>query len=170
MKKFDSVRFHKGFLNGEHQSAFAVDEKHLSDAEREALLLFIHYVVNSKEHDGSNKQSGKAFGHEFDDKKTQRLYREQNAWHYHCGPSYNLQADYQPTDWYLPENNLGKESPEVIHYSLKQLALGTKPVSIMGFSRNHIPFLSSSDPNNPLRTRFSTPNESVEHWGGKEGA
>ncbi|EEZ9010101.1 hypothetical protein C2D52_002889, partial [Escherichia coli O57:H16] len=65
-------------------------------------------------------------------------------WHYHCGPTWypNTFKNYTIN---LNFNPGGMHSNECIHY-----AKNDNEIVIVGFSREHIPFLSSDGNNNPL--------------------
>lgn len=82
------------------------------------------------------------------------LYSEYAAWHCHCGPKWTA-IGVQPTDWNLTANFHGRQSSEVIHYSIKAVQPAPeRAVTIVGFSREHVPFPQPHDRGNPLIARL----------------
>ena len=162
MIDYKTVRLHKQFFCLNNSSDFVVDHKNLSAEEKEALYKWVYDFLNRVDHEGSNKPSWQCWGQEFDD-GSQAGYKKHNAWHYHCGPSYNLsKVAHVVTDWWLPLNHTGRESPEVVHYSISKVEGKPLGITVVGFSRNHVPFLSSTAPANPLMARLGTLSNSVD--------
>ena len=71
-------------------------------------------------------------------------YEQQNYWHYHCGPTWYPNT-FKNHTVNLKFNPSGKHSNECIHYAKD----GDK-IIVVGYSREHIPFLPSDYNDNPL--------------------
>lgn len=162
MIDYKTVRLHKQFLNFANSSDFVVDHKKMTLEEKEALYKWVSDFLSKVDHVGSNKPSWLCWGQGFDD-GSRADYEKSNAWHYHCGPTYNITSnEHESTEWWLPENHLGRESTQAVHYSIAKVVDVPRGITVVGFSRNHIPFLGSSNPSNPLTGRLKTLPNSVD--------
>ena len=72
-------------------------------------------------------------------------YEEESYWHYHCGPSWQHNTFKNRTRC-LVFNPGGKSSSECIHY----YPVAEDEIIVVGFSRNHIPFIPSDVLDNPF--------------------
>lgn len=161
--RWNRVLLHNKFVNGLRDTPQWTDWARLSDAELAAIQKFIFAVLNKQDLEGSNKPSWLAGTlHKIDDPKVQ-VYKEWAAWHYHCGPTYRGRGA-EPTEWWLHANAQGRQSPEIIHYSRKQVAQppGQLALTIVAFSREHKPFPDGNDYRNPLGERLRTLTDSTD--------
>ena len=137
-----SVRISDGFIQGTSNIPFAIDGQHLTDNELEIIQKFLEDVINGRSLVGKNKPSW--VDDNYDKIPGSDNYEQENYWHYHCGPSWK-DYTFKNHTVDLNFNPSGKHSKECIHYSKFD-----DEIVIVGFSRDHIPFLSSDNGNNPL--------------------
>ncbi|AUO58626.1 TPA: hypothetical protein IF963_001152 [Escherichia coli] len=137
-----NIRISNSFLHGESNTPFAVDGPFLTDDEIKIIQRFLEDVANGRALVGKNKPSWVDDNH--DKIPGSDNYEQENYWHYHCGPTWypNTFKNYTIN---LNFNPGGMHSNECIHY-----AKNDNEIVIVGFSREHIPFLSSDGNNNPL--------------------
>ncbi|HHT0060528.1 TPA: hypothetical protein ACTXAJ_003382 [Raoultella planticola] len=131
-----------GFITGESNIPFAVDGPNLTDDELKVIQSFLEDVANGRSLVGKNKPSWVDDNH--DKIPGSDNYEQQNYWHYHCGPTWYPHT-FKNHTVNLKFNPGGKHSNECIHYAKD----GDK-IIVVGFSREHIPFLPSDYNNNPL--------------------
>lgn len=131
------------FLLGQYDTEFATDWPFLDADEQQTIAQFMHDVGNDFALRGKNKPSWVNDDHEkipgTDD------YERQKYWHYHCGPSW-YQSTFRGQTLNLKFNPNGMHSLECIHYVRES----DDRITIVGYSKNHIPFLTSDDPRNPF--------------------
>jgi hypothetical protein len=154
-QKWNSVKLHNKFVNGKYDKRHWTDYGNLTDAELDALRDFIDGILRKRDLVGCNKASwtdGK--NHEIHAESV-APYKEWAAWHYHCGPTYGGKL-VQPTEWWLPQNDHGRTSPEIVHYSKKQVQQppGARTITIVAFSRNHVPFPPVDSDRSPIGERL----------------
>jgi hypothetical protein len=142
MTKITKVLFHREFTEGEFNFATATDLAHMSDEEVERMSVWLADVVAGKEHVGANKPSGFSKGIPI---VGAELYRDNNIWHYHCGPYKAKDYGTALTDNTLGENLDGHHSAQVYHY-----AKHADTIIVLGYSRLHNPFPTQSSKKNPV--------------------
>ncbi|PIJ42822.1 hypothetical protein [Tatumella sp. OPLPL6] len=133
----------ESFLDGHNDTAFSTDWRNLTDDERKIIADFIVEIRDNEYVDGKNKQSWLS-----DSGKTMPYstgYQRENYWHYHSGPSWDNRGAYDFTKC-MYANVKGRGSKECIHY----YPVSNSEIIIVGFSRDHIPFIPSDDPSNPF--------------------
>ncbi|ENV9332119.1 hypothetical protein ACV822_004638 [Klebsiella aerogenes] len=131
------------FLDGEYDTEFAADWGYLTSQEQAVIAEFMHNIGNGYALRGKNKPSWV-----YDDYETipgTSGYEAENYWHYHCGPTWN-NAPFKSQTIDLKFNPGGMQSNECIHYA----KVSSTEIVIVGYSRNHIPFLKSEDTLNPF--------------------
>lgn len=157
--RYDAVYVHKAFRSGASKGGMWADMPHMTQDELLALAKFIHGILKRQDLEGSNKASFLAgTNHEIRGAEAQKIqpYKDWAAWHYHCGPGYG-DAGVEPTEWCLFANMKGRQSPEVIHYSKKKVQPPPeREITIIGFSRTHVPFPEPLEPGNPLMSRLKS--------------
>lgn len=133
------------FASGSLNEAEFVDLPFMKEEHVKALQKFISRLANGEGLEGKNKPSW--LNDNLDEIKNTQSYKDNNYWHYHCGPGYS-NSSLKSITYNLNMNLDGMTSPEVIHYQKE--SDGT--ILIVGFSPEHIPFPTSDDPNydNPL--------------------
>lgn len=131
----------QAFRDGDNNTKFSTDWKHLTEDERDAILDFIDEISEKEYIKGKNKESW------LDDDREKIPdtdgYEEDKYWHYHCGPTWRYHT-FKSMTRCLYFNPGGMASPECIHY----YHLSPDQIMIVGFSRDHDPFLKSEDPRN----------------------
>lgn len=160
------IHFHSSFADGDMDEDFLVDLPQMTDAEADRLADWIHDILEGKPHKGRNKPSSKRNS---DDSLQPGSYRDNDVWHYHCGPRFKRRSGWAMTPADLRHNEAGQTSAQCYHYSkLKKPMLGLpRDLTILGYSCDHEPFLEDTDPSNPLRKRGGKQREStpVEDYG-----
>lgn len=136
------TRISNGFLTGTSNIPFAVDGPHLTDDEIKVIQNFLEDVANGRSLVGKNKPSWVDDNH--DKIPGSDNYEQENYWHYHCGPTWRPHT-FKNRTVDLKFNPGGKHSNECIHY-----AKDGNEIVIVGYSRDHIPFLPSDYNDNPL--------------------
>ena len=131
-----------GFITGESNIPFAVDGPNLTDDELKVIQSFLEDVANGRSLVGKNKPSWVDDNHEKIPGTDN--YEQQNYWHYHCGPTWYPNT-FKNHTVNLKFNPSGKHSNECINYAKD----GDK-IIVVGYSREHIPFLPSDYNDNPL--------------------
>jgi hypothetical protein len=155
MATITKVKLHRQFAEGKVDRPTLTDLGFMSDDEVALLLSWLSDIVAGNNHVGKNKPSWLANG--FFIPGTE-LYRDNDIWHYHCGPY--LRQDGPPKRWTdntLALNNNGKHSAQVYHYS-KQ----SDTIIVLGYSRQHIPFPVAASKKNPLRIRSYSTGKTVD--------
>ncbi|MDP3672044.1 MAG: hypothetical protein Q8R69_20435 [Telluria sp.] len=149
------VLFHTMFAEGKKDKPITTDLPHMSDDEIDRLSKWIEDIVAGSSHVGANKPSWIANGVFVPGTE---LYRDNNIWHYHCGPYLKQPGPPQQfTDNTLSVNNHGKTSGPVYHYAKK-----ADSIILIGFSRLHVPFPLATSKKNPLRTRAYALDQTME--------
>jgi len=146
MTKITKVHFHQKFLSGNFNYPTATDLPFMTTDEINVLYGWLSDILAGNTHVGANKPSGFKNGVPIPGAD---LYRDNNIWHYHCGP-YLKNDDPPPqlTDNTLAENHLGRHSGPVYHYAKKH-----DTIIVLGFSRLHNPFPVLTSKKNPLQVR-----------------
>ncbi|KAF6685042.1 hypothetical protein [Pantoea sp. EKM20T] len=133
------------FLEGENDTLFCTDWRYLTPDEKISILTFIKDIDEQTHVIGKNKESW------LDDDRDEILgaegYKDENYWHYHCGPGW-YHNTFRCMTKCLYFNPGGKASHECIHYYPVPEENGK--IVVVGYSRIHIPFLRSDDPRNPF--------------------
>ncbi|MEN3751666.1 hypothetical protein ABC733_00085 [Mangrovibacter sp. SLW1] len=121
------------FMNGSSDDLFATDWPFLTVTERRNIAEFMVYLGRDYALKGKNKPSWVDDYHNTipgtDD------YERLNYWHYHCGPTWNVNT-FRSQTINLKFNPGGMHSSECIHYVRES----DTSIVIVGYSRNHIPF------------------------------
>ncbi|MCA6941322.1 hypothetical protein LF927_09010 [Pectobacterium polaris] len=133
----------EGFLDGGNNTPFSVDWRHLTEDEQDLILSFLKEINIQEDVIGKNKESWLT-----DQRQKIPLtdgYEAECYWHYHSGPTWDHNSFRNRTRC-LVFNPGGKASPECIHY----YPVSSDEIIIVGFSRDHIPFIPSDVPNNPF--------------------
>ncbi|WP_225182172.1 hypothetical protein [Pectobacterium aroidearum] len=131
------------FLQGDGNTPFAVDGPFLTEEERLTIAEFMKDLGEGKPLRGKNKPSWVNDDHE--DIPGSEAYKDLNYWHYHCGTTWN-EATFKGMTIDLKFNPNGMHSNECIHY-IKE---SDSKITIVGYSREHVPFLSPNDKRNPF--------------------
>ena len=161
--RWNRVMLHQLFVDGPRNTDQWTDWANLTDDELAAVQRFIHSILHKQDLAGSNKPSHTTGTlHAINDPKV-AVYKDFGAWHYHCGPRYGRKG-HVPTEWWLPANAQGDQSTEVIHYSRKQVnqPAGKFAITIVSFSRQHVPFPDGNDYRNPMGERLRTLGNSID--------
>lgn len=130
------------FLDGENNTDFCTDWNFLTTEEKRNIINFVKEIAEKEYVKGKNKES-------WVDDYHQEIYgadgyKEENYWHYHCGPTWS-KAPFKSMTKCLFFNPGGAASQQCIHYYPSE---ESNEIIIVGYSRNHIPFLLPDDPNN----------------------
>ncbi|SLK13589.1 hypothetical protein SAMN03159434_1105 [Enterobacter sp. NFR05] len=136
------TRISNSFLTGTSNIPFATDGPNLTDQELKVIQDFLEDVANGRSLVGKNKPSW--VDDNYDKIPGSDNYEQENYWHYHCGPTWYPNT-FKNHTVDLKFNPGGKHSNECIHY-----AKDGDEIVIVGYSRDHIPFLSSDYNDNPL--------------------
>lgn len=137
---------HPAFRTGKNNQPNLVDLQFMSPIEQVRLADWMRDVGAGMEHEGRNKPSWLFKGLEV---AAAKVYKQNNIWHYHCGPYEGAQPyTHQMTDDMLSENNLGRTSGPVYHYAKQH-----DTIIVIGYSRIHEPFPDPMSRSNPLRYR-----------------
>lgn len=133
------------FSGGNVNTSEFVDLPYMQQGHVVALRDFISKVTKGEPLVGKNKPSW--LDDNLDEICHTESYKDNDYWHYHCGPSYSQSAVRSMT-YDLGLNLDGLTSAEVIHYQKNS----DGSVLVVGFSPNHIPFPPSDAPDyeNPL--------------------
>lgn len=131
------------FLLGEYETNFATDWPFLNPKEQKVIAEFIYAVGNSEPLKGKNKPS-------WVDDNYEKItgtdgYEEGCYWHYHCGPGWRP-STFKGLTIDLKFNPNGMHSDECIHY----IKHNESSITIVGYSRKHIPYLLSDYGNSPF--------------------
>lgn len=111
-----------------------IDSDCLDDNQKEALAIFTESVANDIELRGKNKPSWQS--DEGEDIHSAILFKENQCWHYHCGPYDKKIRKVCPMTKRLEFNPNGKTSSAVIHYR----KVADDHIVVTAFSPKHIPF------------------------------
>lgn len=154
------IHIHVKFANGSLDGPFLVDFLKMDDSEDDALAAWLSDLSQGNMHPGRNKPSWLC--HQDGSPKT-GTYFKNNIWHYHCGPAFIPNASAIPTAACLPHNENGLTSGACIHYSklATPMLAERREITVLGFSRDHVPFLRDDDRSNPLRSRASKVGDSI---------
>ncbi|MBQ4781240.1 hypothetical protein F9U38_12050 [Pectobacterium versatile] len=131
------------FRDGDNNTEFCTDWKFLTADEKTNILEFIKEISTKEYINGKNKESWVDDNHH--DIQGAEGYKEENYWHYHCGPKW-FQTKLKSITKCMHFNPDGLSSYECIHYYPSSET--KNEIIIVGYSRNHIPFLLPSDPDN----------------------
>lgn len=131
------------FLNGTSNIEFITDWQFLTLEEQTVIAEFMHDIGNGYALRGKNKPSWVDDDH--DTIPGTEGYEAENYWHYHCGPSW-YPGIFRGQTLDLKFNPGGMHSDECIHYA----KTSEQTITIVGYSRKHIPFLKSDNKRNPL--------------------
>ncbi|HHL1593982.1 hypothetical protein [Klebsiella quasipneumoniae] len=131
------------FRDGENDTEFCTDWKFLTKEEKTEIINFIKEIAEKEFITGKNKESWVDDNHQ--DIPGADGYRDENYWHYHCGPDW-AGGRLKSMTKCLFFNPGGMASQQCIHYY--PLENEENEIVIIGYSRNHIPFLLPDDPNN----------------------
>ncbi len=141
------VLFSNAFETGNLNTDFFQDVPYLNDIQIELLLNFVECVEKGFPLKGRNKTSWQdRLGNEIPDTE---LYKQNNCWHYHCGPYNQDLPDYYTVN--LELNLSGLTSSAVLHYQ----KLDEHTIFLLAYSPKHIPFPKSSDIGNPVLGRLN---------------
>ncbi|EPG3942875.1 TPA: hypothetical protein MCJ79_002482 [Klebsiella pneumoniae] len=133
----------ESFLDGQNDCAFAIDWEFLTEEEQDLILNFLLEISHKEHVIGKNKESW--LTDERDKIPLTDGYEEESYWHYHCGPSWQHNT-FKNWTRCLVFNPGGKSSSECIHY----YPVAEDEIIVVGFSRNHIPFMPSDVLDNPF--------------------
>lgn len=131
------------FRDGGNNTDFCTDWPFLSVEERKKIAGFVKDLGEGTPVVGKNKPSH--VNDNFDKIYGTDGYEQNNYWHYHCGESW-LKHTYKAHTVRLKFNPNGQASCECIHYYKES----EDKIVIVGYSRNHIPFLLSDIDKNPF--------------------
>ncbi|WP_313795356.1 hypothetical protein [Serratia sp. (in: enterobacteria)] len=133
----------EGFKHGNSNTDFAVDGPHLTDDEIRVIQKFMEDIAQGNPLRGKNKPSWVDDDHNFI--PGTEGYREENYWHYHCGPAWK-KFTFRGFTYDLKFNPGGEHSKQCIHYA----KISEDQISIVGYSRDHLPFKLSRHKDNPF--------------------
>lgn len=136
---FSKVRFHDEFRGGTKNTPFATDWNNLNTTEKARVAQFISDLSQQKDFEGTNKESW-ICRHSLSVISTATIYKNSNAWHYHCGPTY-ITIGTVKTPFSLIRNLSGSDSEQALHY----MKISADILTIFGYSKNHIPFLNEKN-------------------------
>lgn len=131
------------FREGANNSDFCTDWPFLSESEQKKIAQFVVDLGEGKSLIGKNKPSH--VDDNYDKIEGADGYEENGYWHYHSGLSW-FPHTFKCYTVRLAFNPGGKASRECIHYYKK----GADEIVIVGYSKNHIPFMLADDPLNPF--------------------
>lgn len=146
MTKITKVKIHQLFASGSTNEATSTDMQFMTGLEAETMSSWIEAILRGDLHPGVNKPSYLENG-VF--RPGTEAYRDNDIWHYHCGPY--LKKDDPPqqyTDNTFAINLLGRRSAPIYHYS-KQ----SDTIIVLGYSRLHCPFPLPTSKKNPIPAR-----------------
>lgn len=154
------IHIHVKFANGLLDGPFLVDLMNMDEDEDDALAAWLSDLSQGSTHPGRNKPSWLL---NQDGSPKPGTYYRNEIWHYHCGPTFRPNDAATPTAPSLPHNENGLTSASCIHYSklVKPMLAEQREITILGYSRDHAPFLKDDDRSNPLRTRAAKVGDSV---------
>jgi len=156
MTKIKYAYAHPAFRDGKCNRPSLVDLSFMTPEEQIRLALWMRNVGEGMEHEGRNKPSWLFRSLEL---AAAKVYKQNNIWHYHCGPyEGSYPRNHQMTDNRLSENNDGRTSGPVYHYAKQQ-----DSVIVIGYSRIHEPFPTSTSKSNPLRYRSNMWAQGLPH-------
>ena len=148
MTKIRAVHFHPGFETGQSDKPALTDAPFMTEKEQERMEQWVLDIMTGQPLEGLNKPSWTHGGATLSSAKA---YRDNNVWHYHCGPYRSVPPGHRMTGCDLPENLMGKPSAAIYHYAKQH-----DVIVVLGFSREHIPFPDAMSRKNPLRHRSFT--------------
>lgn len=128
----------QAFRDGDNDTTFTTDWKYLSEEERDVILDFIDEISEKDFVKGKNTESW--LNDDRDKIPGTDGYENDGYWHYHCGPTWRYNS-FKCMTRCLYFNPGGMVSPQCIHYYHD----GPEKIYIVGFSRDHDPFLKSDD-------------------------
>lgn len=144
MTIFDKIDIAESFKTGSANDDQFVDYPHMSVEQLQSLATFVAGVVNRQPLKGKNKPSWLDDNHQ--EIPNSSNYRDNDYWHYHCGPEYSG-GSVRSMTFNLNMNLSGLTSAEVIHY---QKIYETGTIRVLGFSPSHEPFPRADDEANVL--------------------
>lgn len=119
-----------------------IDYPNLNAQQARAVDRFVYSVSHGHQLPGKNKPSWQ--DNHGDPLPNTQSYKQENFWHYHCGPSYSQRAITCMT-FDLKINIDGITSAEVLFYVKES----DDSITVEGFCANHYPFPQSDDPIKP---------------------
>ncbi len=131
------------FVSGQNNIPFAVDGQNLTQEELRCIKKFEDDLYNDVPLLGKNKPSW--VNDNYEKIPGSDNYKDANYWHYHCGPTWRV-GTYKGHTVDLAFNPGGMRSNECIHYA----KTSDDTITIVGYSRLHIPFPPSDYGDNPL--------------------
>ncbi|WP_210506806.1 hypothetical protein [Pantoea ananatis] len=134
-----SDEFNPGFLDKQ----FSTDWIHLTPDEKKVIAQFAVDLGEGKALKGKNKPSW--VDDNFEKISGSDGYEQENYWHYHCGPTW-YESTFKGMTVDLKFNPNGMASDQCIHY----IKNSDDKITIVGYSRQHIPFLPSDWGDNPF--------------------
>lgn len=154
------IHIHVKFANGSLDGPFLVDLMNMGEDEDDALAAWLSDLSQGNMHPGRNKPS---WLWNQDGSPKRGTYYRNEIWHYHCGPVFRPNGAATPTAASLPHNENGLTSATCIHYSklVKPMQAEQREITILGYSRDHAPFLRDDDRSNPLRSRAAKVGDSI---------
>lgn len=154
------IHIHTKFANGSLDGPFLVDLMNMGEDEDDALAAWLSDLSQGNTHPGRNKPS---WPWSQDSSPRPGTYCRNEIWHYHCGPGFRPNGAATPTAAGLPHNENGLTSGACIHYSklAKPMLAERREITVLGYSRDHAPFLRDDDRSNPLRSRAAKVGDSV---------
>ena len=142
MTKITKVLFHREFTEGEFNYPTSTDMGFMTDGELERMSAWLADIVEGNSHVGANKPSWISKGALAPGAEP---YRDNNIWHYHCGPYNPKSHGTALTDNTLAANYDGHQSAQVYHY-----AKNADTIVVLGYSRLHNPFPTPGSKKNPV--------------------
>ncbi|MBA2675562.1 hypothetical protein [Ramlibacter sp.] len=154
------IHIHVKFADGSLDGPFLVDLMNMGDDEDDALAAWLSDLSQGNTHQGRNKPSWLL---NQDGSPRAGTYHSNKIWHYHCGPAFKANAAATLTAADLPHNENGLTSGTCIHYSklATPMLAERRDLTVLGYSREHAPFLRDDDRSNPLRSRAAKVGDSV---------
>ncbi|MCP1438021.1 hypothetical protein J3D56_001457 [Erwinia persicina] len=131
------------FNPGSLDEPFSTDWIYLTPDEQRTIARFAIDIGEGRALKGKNKPSW--VNDNYEKIAGSDGYEEQNYWHYHCGPTW-YEETFKGLTVDLRFNPNGMASDECIHYIKKS----DTQITIIGYSRRHIPFLASDWGENPF--------------------
>jgi hypothetical protein len=145
MTKITKVIVSPEFANGPFDYATWTDMAFMTPDEIARMSSWVSDILDGKTHVGANKPSWLSKGSLAPGAEP---YRDNNIWHYHCGPYKPKDFGTAVTNDCLDVNYDGHHCAAVYHY-----AKNADTIVVLGYSRSHSPFPTPGSKKNPLVAR-----------------
>lgn len=140
------VELSQSFIKGNSNTEYFKDIPFMNDNELKTLYDFMRNIEQGMPLRGKNKPSW-LDDNSLEDLPNTEIYKQNNCWHYHCGPYAKSKKFYAVRQLKLNIN--GETSSAVIHYQ----KITDTHIFIIAYSPIHIPFPNVFMRPNPLIDR-----------------